>query len=151
MTKSVPRSSRQLDYMKTIWPSWGDANWSGMDMSPVHQIWPKPPSKAQFKGDKDKGDRKGGGKTSGNGQAWSLLSSRGQRRTEKNGMNFLVGNMVFVWDAQYLAVAPHFHGLYSSLELSCEGPWFTSIQKAYSATPNNCTYCNRCKCHLHLE
>ena len=24
--------------------------------------------------------------------------------------------------AQYLAVAPHFHGLYSSLELCCEGP-----------------------------
>ena len=29
----------------------------------------------------------------------------------------------------YLAVAPHFHGLYSSLELCCEGPWFTSIQE----------------------
>ena len=26
-------------------------------------------------------------------------------------------------------VAPHFHGLYSSLELCCEGPWFTSIQE----------------------
>ena len=36
--------------------------------------------------------------------------------------NFLVGNMVFVRDVQYLAVAPHFHGLYSSLELCCEGP-----------------------------
>ena len=45
------------------------------------------------------------------------------------GMDFLVGNMVFVWDAYYLAVAPHFHGLYSSLELCCEGPWFTSIQE----------------------
>ena len=45
------------------------------------------------------------------------------------GMNFLVGNVVFVWDVQYLAVAPHFHGLYSSLELCCKGPWFTSIQK----------------------
>ena len=44
------------------------------------------------------------------------------------GTDFLVGNMIFVWDAQYLAVAPHFHGLYSSLELCCEGPWFTSIQ-----------------------
>ena len=27
---------------------------------------------------------------------------------------FLVGNMAFIWDALYLAVAPHFHGLYSS-------------------------------------
>ena len=45
------------------------------------------------------------------------------------GMDFFVGNMVFVWDALYLAVAPHFHGLYSSLELCCEGPWFTSIQE----------------------
>ena len=35
------------------------------------------------------------------------------------GMDFLVGNMVFVW---YLAVAPHFHGLYSSLELCYEDP-----------------------------
>ena len=29
------------------------------------------------------------------------------------GTDFLVGNMVFVWDVSYLAVAPHFHGLYS--------------------------------------
>ena len=32
------------------------------------------------------------------------------------GTDFLVGNMVFVIDAWYLAVAPHYHGLYSSLE-----------------------------------
>ena len=32
------------------------------------------------------------------------------------GTEFLVDNMVFVRDAQSLAVAPHFHGLYSSLE-----------------------------------
>ena len=38
------------------------------------------------------------------------------------GMDFLIGNMVFVGDAQYLVVAPHFHDLYSSLELCCEGP-----------------------------
>ena len=38
------------------------------------------------------------------------------------GTDFLVGNTVFVGDAQYLAVAPHFHGLYSSLELYCQGP-----------------------------
>ena len=45
------------------------------------------------------------------------------------GTDFHVGNMVFAWDVQYLAVAPHFHGLYSSLELCCEGPWATSIQE----------------------
>ena len=33
------------------------------------------------------------------------------------------------WDTWYLAVAPHFRGLHSSLELCCEGPWFTSIQE----------------------
>ena len=38
------------------------------------------------------------------------------------GTDFLVGEMVFVGDAQYLAVAPHVHGLYFSLELCCEGP-----------------------------
>ena len=38
------------------------------------------------------------------------------------GADFHVGNMVFVRDVSYLAVAPHFHGLYSSLELCCEGP-----------------------------
>ena len=44
------------------------------------------------------------------------------------GMNFLVGSMVFVRDAWYLAVVPHLHDLYSSVELGCEGPLFTSIQ-----------------------
>ena len=39
----------------------------------------------------------------------------------------LVGNKVFVWDAYYLAVAPHFRGLHSSFKLDCEGSWFTSI------------------------
>ena len=38
------------------------------------------------------------------------------------GTDFLVGNMVFVEDALYFAVAPHFHGLYSSLELCRECP-----------------------------
>ena len=39
-------------------------------------------------------------------------------------------SLVFIWDAQYFEAALHFHGLYSSLELCCEGPWFTSIQEA---------------------
>ena len=39
--KSLQRSSRRLDHMKTSWPSSRDANYGGMDMSPVHQVWPK--------------------------------------------------------------------------------------------------------------
>ena len=46
-----------------------------MVMSPIHQVWPKPSCKAQWKGEEDKADRGRGGKTtSGNGQAWSLPS-----------------------------------------------------------------------------
>ena len=87
--KSVPRSSRQSDNRKTTWPSSRDANYSGMDMSPVHQVWPKPPCKAQWKGEEDKADRRGGKTTSGNGQAWSSPKPRGQWRTGKNGGNWL--------------------------------------------------------------
>ena len=45
------------------------------------------------------------------------------------GTGFLVINVVLVRDTQYFAVAAHFHDSYSSLELCCEGPWFTSIQE----------------------
>ena len=51
------------------------------------------------------------------------------------GTDFLIGNIVFVWDVKYLEVAPHFHRihvackLYSSLELCCEGPWFKSVHE----------------------
>ena len=46
--------------------------------------------KAQWKGEEDKADRGRGGKTtSGNGQAWSSSSPRGQWRTEKHGGNWL--------------------------------------------------------------
>ena len=46
----------------------------------------KPSCKAQWKGEEDKADRiRGGKKTSGNGQAWSSTSPRGQWRTGKNG------------------------------------------------------------------
>ena len=45
---------------------------SGMVMTPVHQIRPKPSCKAQWKWEEDKADRERGGKTtSGNGQAVS--------------------------------------------------------------------------------
>ena len=38
------------------------------------------------------------------------------------GTDFLVGNIFLVRDEQYLAEAPHFHGVYSSVKLCCEGP-----------------------------
>ena len=86
MKKSTPRSSRRSDHRKTSWLSKRDANCSGMDMSPVYQVWPKPSCKAQWKGEEDKADRRRGGKTiSGNWQAWTLPSPRGQWRMEKNG------------------------------------------------------------------
>ena len=84
------RSSRQSDHTKTSWPSKRDANCSDMVMSPVHQVWPWPLCKAQWKGEEDKADRGRGGKTtSGNGQAWSSPSPRGQWSTVKNGGNWL--------------------------------------------------------------
>ena len=45
------------------------------------------------------------------------------------GTDFLVGNVIFVWGAWYLAVPPYFHCSYSSLKLCCEGPRFTGIQE----------------------
>ena len=60
-------------------------------MSPVHQVWPKPSCKAQWKGEEDKADRRRGGKaTSGNGQAWSSTSPRGRWRTEEKKWRKLV-------------------------------------------------------------
>ena len=57
-----------------------------MVMSPIHHVFPKPSCKAQWKGEEDKADRGRVGKTtSGNGQAWSSASPRGQWRTGKNG------------------------------------------------------------------
>ena len=40
------------------WPSWRDPNRSGMDMSPVYQVWPKPSCKAQWKGGRRQGRQK---------------------------------------------------------------------------------------------
>ena len=55
-----------------------------MDMSPIHQVWQKPSCKTQSKEEEDKADRKRGGKTtSGNGQAWSSPSPRGQCNEEQ--------------------------------------------------------------------
>ena len=75
-----------------------DADCSVLVMSPVHQIWPKPSCKAQWKGEEDKADRGGGGKTTlGNGQAWSSPSPRGQWRRGKNGGNWLQNHVVPHW------------------------------------------------------
>ena len=64
-------------------------------MSPVHQDWPKPSCKAQWRGEEDKADRGRGGKTtSGNGQAWSSAGPRGQWKTgkmEKTGCEIICG------------------------------------------------------------
>ena len=90
MRKSMPRSSRQSDHMKTSWSLQRDTNCSDMVMFPAHQVWPKPSCKAQSKGDEDKADRGRGGKTaSGNGQAGvcQLPEDGGERG--KNGGNWL--------------------------------------------------------------
>ena len=72
-----------------------DASWSGMDMSPVHQVCPKLSCKSQWKGEEDKADRRRGGKTtSGNGQVWSSPSRRGQWRTEINWRKLVVKSSV---------------------------------------------------------
>ena len=75
-----------------------------MDISPVHWVWPKPSCKAQWKGGEDKADRRRDGKTtSGNGQAWSLPSPRGQLKTEKNGGNWLWSHL---WQCEVICGAP---------------------------------------------
>ena len=63
-------------------------------MFPVYQVWPKPSCKAQSKGEEDKADKERGGKTtSGNGQALSSRSPRGQLRTGKNRENWLQNHL----------------------------------------------------------
>ena len=58
----------------------------------------KPSCKAQWKGEADMADRKRGGKTtSGNGQAWSLPSPRGQWRREKWRKLVVKSSMVPQW------------------------------------------------------
>ena len=93
--KSVPRSSRQLDHTKTTWWSWRDANSSGMVMFPVHQVWPKPSCKAQWKGEGDKADKGRGGKTtSGNcrpGVQQVPEGSGEQEKMEKTGCKVICG------------------------------------------------------------
>ena len=77
------RTIRRPDHSK-------ETHCSGMVVSPVHQFWPKPSCKANWTGEEDKVDRGRSGKTvSGNGQAWSSPSPRGQWRTGKNGGNWL--------------------------------------------------------------
>ena len=63
-------------------------------MSLVHQVWPKPSCKAQWNGEEDKADRISSRKTSGNGQAWSSPSPRGQWRTDKKWRKLVVKSSV---------------------------------------------------------
>ena len=69
------------------------------------------------------------------------------------GMDFFVGNMIFVWDAKYLAVAPHLHCLYSFFEALL---WGSMIHKntgwwmwqgSISVVPWNW---EKCSCHSKL-
>ena len=67
---------------------------TGSTGSPVHQVWPKPSCKAQWKGEEDKADTGRGRKiTSGNGQVWNSPSPRGQWRTGKDGGNRLQNHL----------------------------------------------------------
>ena len=65
-----------------------------MDMSPVHQVWPKLSCKAQWKGEEDKAGRGRGEKTTSvNGQAWSSPSPRRQWKTAGKERNWLWNNL----------------------------------------------------------
>ena len=62
-----------------------------MVMFPVHQVWPKPSCRAQWKGEEHKADRGRGGKTiSGNGQAWTEGSGE-QGKMEQTGCKIICG------------------------------------------------------------
>ena len=55
-----------------------------MDMSPVHQVWPKPPCRAQRKGEEDKAERK---KWEDYIREWTGLEfAKSQRAEEKREM-----------------------------------------------------------------
>ena len=105
MKKSMPRSSRQLDHTKTS---------CGMVMSPIHQVWPKPSCKAQWKKEEDKADRGRGGKTiSGDGQSWSSPSPRGQWRTGENGWNWLQNHLWCLNDLYGWGIDENFRNLFT--------------------------------------
>ena len=62
------------------------------NMSPVHQVWPKPSCKAQWKGEEDKADRGRRGKTtSGNGVQQVPEGSGEQGKMEKTGCEIICG------------------------------------------------------------
>ena len=70
-------------------------NCSGMDMSPIYQGCPKPSCKTQWKGGKDKADRKRSWKTtSGNGQAQVCQVPEGSgepKKIEETGCEVICG------------------------------------------------------------
>ena len=54
-----------------------------MVVFPVHQVWPKPSCKAQWKGEEDKAGRKRGGKTTA-GHKWTGLEFATSQRAVEN-------------------------------------------------------------------
>ena len=84
--KSVPTSSRQLDHTKTSWPSWRDANYSGMDMSVVHQVWLKPSCNVQWKGGRRRGRQRKS--LEDNIREWTGLEFANSQRAVENRENW---------------------------------------------------------------
>ena len=67
-----------------------------MDMSPVHQVWPKPSCKAQQKGEEDKADRGRGRKTKHQGMdrpgVRQVPEGSGEKgKMEKTGFEIICG------------------------------------------------------------
>ena len=90
--KSAPRSNSLLDHMKTwLKEMHTEAVWT----SPIHQLWPKPSCKAQWKGEEDKADRGRGGKTTSGmerpGVCQVQEGSGEQRKLEESGCEVICG------------------------------------------------------------
>ena len=61
-------------------------------MFPIHQVWPKPSCKAQWKGEEDKADTgRGGKKTSGPAVQQVPEGSGEQGKMEKTGCKIICG------------------------------------------------------------
>ena len=118
-----------------------DANCSGMVMSPVHQVWPKPSCKAQWNGEEDKADRGRGGKTtSRNGQVWSSPSPRGQWRTGKNGGNWLRN---YLW----CPIDPRGYGIDDEIMMMSRGVWTWKLKFPSELDKDQAIVLNRVTIH----
>ena len=67
--------------------------WDGVMKIVVCVYTPKTILRGTVKGGRGQGGQRGGKTTSGNGQAWSSASPRGQWRTGKNGENWLQNHL----------------------------------------------------------